>query len=245
MKILTAKVTDVPIGHLAVSGLMAEDSSFYVGIPQIVDLNLIPPNRSAKQLQALSGIAFQTHKLKTELHPKAINAIALNDFGRVIVAFAKTGNIAAQELRDDLVGLSLYQLFSDAFKVKFEQEERQEHLKARQEGKQVRHTLTDAIDWYIKNTPGLSANYIQWVYVNCSDSVNLGLFGRKSKRVCVDLKVNDRSKLRDCLTTDELRWLSQIEELAARLIIYQGYEPLIAVKEAISRSVIPTVSRIA
>jgi hypothetical protein len=162
MKILTATVTDVPIGHLMLPGLMAEDDEFYVGIPQIVDLDLIPPNRSSKQLQALSGIEFQTHKLKTELHPKAINAIALLDFGRIVVAFAKTGNIAAQSLRDDLVGLSLQQLFSDAFKVKFEEEERQQFLKWRQITRLDFHpVLTGSIQRNVNPKPSEWAKYIK------------------------------------------------------------------------------------
>lgn len=162
MSILSAIVTEVPIGHLAVPGLMAEDDGFYVGIPQMVDLELIPPNRSAKQLQALSGIAFQTHKLKTEIHPKAINAIPLADFGRIIVAFAKAGNVAAQNLRDDLVGLSLHQLFSDAFGQKFEQEERQEFLKWRQITRTDFHPiLTDSIQRNINPKANEWGKYIK------------------------------------------------------------------------------------
>jgi hypothetical protein len=142
-------------------------------------------------------------------------------------------------------------LFSDAFGIKFEEQQRQEFLKTRQEGKQVRLTLTNAIDWYLKEDAKKdekhrrSANYVNFIFSNCSDLVNLGLFGRKSKRLCVDLKIEDRSQLRDFLTADELRWLSEIEDLGARLIVYQGFEPMDAVREAVSRVAIPKVDRTA
>jgi hypothetical protein len=39
---------------------MDEKNNYYVGIPQMVDLNLIPPNRSKKQLESLIDMVFQT-----------------------------------------------------------------------------------------------------------------------------------------------------------------------------------------
>jgi hypothetical protein len=100
------------------------------------------------------------------------------------------------------------------------------------------------IAWYLERNE-TSDNKRHWIYINCSDAVNIGLFGRRASKLCVDFKVIDRSKLRDYLTTDELRWLSEIEDLASRLIMYQEYEPITAVKEAISRLAILKVDRTA
>jgi hypothetical protein len=165
-----------------------------------------------------------------------------------IVPFLKIckrlGSSEADDLLDLLAGLSLQQLFSDGFRMKFDEESRQDWLEKRQEGKQVRLDLTDAVKQYVAiHRDKLSAGAIQWMYVNCSEAVNLGLFGRKSNKLCSDLGVKDRSKLRDALTADELRWISQIEELAARLIINHDYKPLDAVKESLTRNVIPMVNR--
>lgn len=37
MSIITAVITQVPIGNTSVEGLMTEDGTFYVGIPQIAE----------------------------------------------------------------------------------------------------------------------------------------------------------------------------------------------------------------
>jgi hypothetical protein len=242
-RILTAAIAIVQIGYVKFEGLMDEEGNYYVAVPQLVTLDLIPPDRSLKQLQAIHSNAFQTHvKLKTALHPKAVNAIPLRDLEGLILELAIKGNQAAIDLARMLVGLSLQQVFSDAFGIKFEQEERQKWLKTRQAGKQVRYSLTDAIKWWLENNE-VSDNTRKWIYANCSDAVNLGLFGRKASKLCVDLQVPDKNKLRDALTDKELLWLSEIEHLAARLIIKQGWEPVPAVKEAIDRLVLDRVSR--
>lgn len=242
--IIRATVSPVKIGHLEIEGLMDESKTFAVGLPQVCSLFQILSKNASRDIKALLGNDFQFLKYKTELHPKAVNALGLRDFERLLRKLDKLGNESAEAMADDLVGLSLQQLFSDAFEIKFEEEQRQEYLKTRQEGKQVRHSLTDTIKWYIDNHE-ISDSKRHWIYINCSEAVNIGLFGRKASRMCIDLKISDRSKLRDYLTVDELRWLTEIEDLAARLIIYQEHEPMRAVKEAISRVAIPVVSRTA
>jgi len=144
--ILTAEVTTVQVGFYSLIGLMTEKGEFYVGIPQIVDLDLIPPNRSRKQLESLSGMVFQSHvKLKTKIHPKAINAISLTDFEVLIAKLDRKGSLKAQEIRDQLVGLSLYKLFCDAFGRKCESEDMQEWLRLRQATKYDFRELTDEL----------------------------------------------------------------------------------------------------
>lgn len=144
--ILSAEVTTVQVGFYALEGLMDENGAFYVGIPQLASLKLVPQNRSLKQLEALLGMRFTTHqKLKTSLNSKAINAISLKDFELLIAKLDRKGNIDAQEIRDQLVGLSLHQLFCDSFGIKFETEERQEWLKLRQITKIDFRELTDEL----------------------------------------------------------------------------------------------------
>lgn len=146
MSILTAQITDVPIGLLTVPGLMDEEGKFYVGVPQVAEQFQFPIKHASRDIKALLGKDFQFPKFKTKLNPKAINAIPLENFAKLIVAVANSGNIIAQQLRDDLIGLSLHQLFCDAFNVKFEQEQRQEFLKWRQITREDFHPiLTDSI----------------------------------------------------------------------------------------------------
>ena len=57
---IKAEITEVQIGVLKIQGLMSEDGDFGVAVPQLVDLDLIPPKRSAKQLEALLGKGFSS-----------------------------------------------------------------------------------------------------------------------------------------------------------------------------------------
>jgi hypothetical protein len=127
-----AVIAQVPVGNSSIEGLMAEDGTFGIAVPQLVSYNLVPPNRSLKQVKALYSIDISSHQWRTELNSKAVNVILLSDFERLLRKLDKAGNKQAEQMVDDLVGLSLHQLFSDAHKVKFEQEERQAYLIDRQ-----------------------------------------------------------------------------------------------------------------
>jgi len=146
MNILTAEIADVQVGNLTIEGVMFPDGRYGVAIPQLVDLNLVPPDRSRKQLESLTGMVFQSHqKAKTKLNPKTVNVIGLQDFEVLLAKLDRAGNKNAQDLRDALVGLSLHQFFSDAFGVKFEKEDRQRWLESRFNTKHDFRPLTDQL----------------------------------------------------------------------------------------------------
>lgn len=131
MSIITAVVTEVPIGNTLVEGLMTEDGAFYIGIPQIAEKFQFIKTNASREVKALLGKEFQFLKLKTKLNPKPVNAIPLTEFERLVLELSLKGNKLAQELSRILVGLSLHQLFCDAFGIKFEKEDRQQYLKER------------------------------------------------------------------------------------------------------------------
>lgn len=58
---LTATIEKVKFGYFEIEGLMDEEGSYYIAIPQLSGLNLVPPNRSAKQLEDLTDKAFSSH----------------------------------------------------------------------------------------------------------------------------------------------------------------------------------------
>lgn len=146
MNIVTAEIAKIQIGQVSFDGVMFPDGSYGIAVPQIVELNLVPPDRSRKQLEALTGMVFQTHqKAKTKLHPKAVNVIGLNDFEKLTFELAMNGHLVAQKFVRDLYGLSLHQLFSDAFNVKFEKEDRQRWLETRFNTKHDFRPLTDCL----------------------------------------------------------------------------------------------------
>ena len=184
------------------------------------------------------GMTFQSHqKAKTELHPKAVNTIGLLDFEKLLRVLDRQGNKSAQELSDALIGLALTQLFSDSFGIKFEAEDRQKYLETRMAGKVTRRTLTDSIDSYVQ-THAVSVNYGHWIYSNVSDCLNLGLFGKKASKLCVERGCK-KDGLRD--THDEIT-LARIDkiEAVAMIQIDNGMEPIEAMKFTLS-----TVFRIA
>jgi len=141
---MKAVVTKVNLFGTEVEGLMLPDGSFGVAFAQAAEINLVPPNRSLKQLNALLGTDFQSHQTKSELNPKAVNYLTLNEFELLIRKLDRKGNKVAQDLTDNLVGLSLVQLFSDAFGVKFEKAERQQWVDLRQQHRDLfRAKFTD------------------------------------------------------------------------------------------------------
>lgn len=143
---LKAQITEVKIGNIVMNGLMDEEGKFYVALPQIAEEFSFDKNQASRDIKPLLGKGFQFDKVKTPLNSKAVNAIPLMYFEKLILELALKGNIKAIEMSRSLIGLSLQQLFSDAFNIKFEKEERQSYLKYRQITREEFHPrLTKAI----------------------------------------------------------------------------------------------------
>jgi hypothetical protein len=79
-KFLTATVTDVLIGLLAIEGLMDENSDFYVGVPQAADIFETSRNVAARDFKRLLGEAFKTSDLKTEFNKNKTLGMPLSVF---------------------------------------------------------------------------------------------------------------------------------------------------------------------
>ena len=234
-----AELADVRIGSLTFEGLMLEDGTFGIAVSQACILFQISINHASRDLKALLCNNFQFSKFRSKLHPKAVNVLLLKDFELVVFELALKRNDIAIEFSRTLLGLSLHQLFSDAFCVKFEKEERQVWLDQRKNGKIVRHTLTDAIQDYIKSHD-TSENYQKFIYNNVSDAVNRAIFNRRAKDLKEDWGVENP---RDGMNQQELQLLSEVENLTTRLIDKDQLEPMTAAKEAISRLCLPTIKR--
>lgn len=161
-----ANVSKVKIGPIELDGLMDENGLFYVGLPQLVEIEVVPPNRSIKQLESLIGNSFPSHritKLKTPLNSKEINAVPVEIFNSLIVELAFQGNASAEKLVRALVGLSLHQLFCDSFGQKFEKDDRQRWLETRFNTKHDFRPLTDQLQRYGFKEPWEYAKYISEV----------------------------------------------------------------------------------
>ena len=138
--ITKATVATVKLGDLEIEGLMLPDGSYAIAFSQLATLKLVPRNRSIKQLKSRIGGDFPSHQsIKTELNSKPVNVIDLEDFTKIVKKLARSGNERAFDFLEIMAGLSLRQLFADAFGEKFEVEERQEWLKQRMAHRQQFH----------------------------------------------------------------------------------------------------------
>lgn len=142
---IKAEITEVSIGILKIQGLMSENGEFGVAVPQVTEKFRFNKNQASRDLKALLGKDFQFDKWKTPLNPKAVNVISLDYFQTLVRELDKRGNKAASEFVDALFGLSLHQLFCDAFGRKFEAQDRQAWLTTRYSTKHDFRPLTDLL----------------------------------------------------------------------------------------------------
>ena len=133
MTILTLEVAKVPIGTLEIEGLLdRETGTFYTSVSQIATQFQFAKDHASRDIKALMGAGFQLAKAQTKLHPKEVNVVTLSQYEIIVAKLDRKGNKLAQVFRDDLVGVSLHQIFSDAFNQKFDEAERQAFLSKRQ-----------------------------------------------------------------------------------------------------------------
>ena len=145
---IKADITQVQIGPLNLEGLMSENGDFGVAVPQTAVLFQINGVQASRDLKALLHKGFQFDKWKTPLNPKAVNVIPLDQFQNLVRALDKKGNPAATRFVDAMLGLSLHQLFADAFGIKFEAEHRQQWLTTRLATKHDFRPLTDMLQHF-------------------------------------------------------------------------------------------------
>ena len=144
-----ARITMVQIGSIEVEGIMLPDSTFGIAVPQIYELcadsnGAIGKFKATKEgfsktLKRIMGADFKTGKIKTEFNKNQTSWVKLEEFEKILLELALIGSQKALDLARSLVGLSLNQLWADAFDIKFEKEERQEYLKYREQNKKQFH----------------------------------------------------------------------------------------------------------
>jgi hypothetical protein len=236
--IIKAQIAPVSIGHLTIEGLMGDDGNFYIAVPQVSERFQFDTNQASRSIKRLLGINFQFDRAKTSLNPKAVNVMSVPDFERLIAKLDRTGNIRAQEFRDDLVGLSLHQLFCDAFGLKFEQEDRLNWLMLRQESKVLFWELASAVKTWMAGRYCGAPEFTY--YKNAFDALNLALFGMQSAKIKEALGLASESALcRDNFGNRALTNIATIQGLAARMMAKdESLKPIDAVKWAVEVTLI-------
>lgn len=232
MSILKAKVATVKIGLLEVEGLLFEDGTFGVAVPQIA--NLFPyfqdsQNQASQKLKRLMGKDFKTNKTKTGFNRNITLSISLLDFERVLRKLDKLFDSVAESIADDLIGLSLQQLFCDGFGIVFDAEDRQKWLSERMESKALFWELTTAI----KETREAAGKEIKFFhYSTPMDAINRGLFGKTAKQIREELGTPESALNRDSFGKKSLRWLTAVQEASA-VRVRRGEKPCEAIANVI------------
>lgn len=171
-----ALVAKVAIGPFIVEGLMLPDGTYAIGFSQLEAVNLVPQKNASRYLKSLLGKGFKFLKVDSELNRKQVNVLTLDQFIEVVKILAMKGNSSALDFLCQMAGLSLHQLFSDAFGQQLEEKDRQEWLTKRLTSKITRKQWIDLIrDRYIElygEAPGPS------LYQSLTVIVNQRLFGR-------------------------------------------------------------------
>jgi hypothetical protein len=226
---MKAYVTKVQIGNLEIEGLMDQEGNYFVATTQMVALNLAPQKNLSRDLKTLLGKDLKLLKLKTEFNRNTTSCVPLQDFESVLFELSLKGNKPAQNLMRSLVGLSLHQLFSDAFGVKFEAEDRKNWLIERVEGKEVRRTLTDSIhDYLVSQGKGDAFGY----YARITNQIYQGIFGLDANQIREQLGVTGYELTRDHLNSKEIRIVASVEDLVMDFID-EGTNPFEAVVKAL------------
>lgn len=233
MSSLKAEVAIVKIGFIEIEGLMDEQGLFYVGVPQASDLFKTSRNTAARDFKRLLGETFKTSDLKTEFNKNKTLGMPLEVFEKLMIGLDRKGNVHAQEFRDNLAGLSLYQLFCDAFNVKCEKEERQDWLRKRAFTKETFWFMATAIDNYYKANPR-PEKYRGQNYSEVFDKLNVALFGLKSKEIKEILGIGQSQLNRDHFGRESLIKIEMVQRIAEAQMEHHGKKPIEAVGIAIN-----------
>ncbi|NEO59245.1 MAG: hypothetical protein F6J98_02095 [Moorea sp. SIO4G2] len=249
-----AEIATVYVGLVSFEGLMTEEGDYAIAVTQIAEMfeeiGAIKENKkdtkssgirlsklkASRDVKALLAGRFELCKLKSPLNNRPVNTISLIAFEYLYLVrkLDKNGNTKAEHFVDDLLGLSLHQLFSDAFKVKFEAEDRQAWLVNRQKGKVARREYTDSIRDYLLRHPEKSDAYRHFVYSTVSDIINLALTSKKAKELRIERGVRTNDLLRDTHDEATLRNIERVEDHATQLVDVQDMCPIDAARAAIA-----------
>lgn len=138
----------------------------------------------------------------------------------------EVGKILAAGLGDSIRSIAYHQMG-----IELTHENRQNWLVIRQKTKYAFKKLTDATKTYLDRHPDLSDNYRKFIYSNCQDTINRGLFGKSASAIRQELKVPDL--LRDHYGDESLHRIDLVQELASSAIAKRDIAPMDAVRNAL------------
>lgn len=233
---IKASVATVKLGTIEFDGLLLSDGSFGISVPQANQLLVFSPsnNTASRDLKRILGEGFSPSKVKIENVKQLINSIPLLDFESVVFELSLKGHQKAIAFSRTLIGLSLHQLYADAFGLKFESEDRQKYLKERLAGIEKRKDICDhAIDQYLETHPEVN-KVPQYVFINFSDALNRLLTGYPAKYWREKFGLENNDQLRDMWGHPHLERIRNVETLASVYIEHEKMNAVEAVKKAVT-----------
>jgi len=112
---IKVEVATVDLGSIQFDGYKSAEGQFYIGVEQATSILRYRTDNAAWSIKATLGAVCNFAELSTETASQTVTAITIRDLERFIVRLATKGNATALELVSALVGLSLTELYSDAF----------------------------------------------------------------------------------------------------------------------------------
>ncbi len=243
-----AVVATVKYAGFKFPGLKLPDGTYAIAVTQIVELFQRSnegfqffKNNANRDIKYLLGNGFQFLKSASEIHPKKVNILTIEQFGELTFHVAFRGNDVAKAILKASVSTTIEQAFDIAFDNKQALEEYQEKQQARVQGKIARRNMTNVVRDYVKAHSGeLSDNYKKYIYNNCTDRTYRLVFGRSAKQLKEDWECDD---VRAAMTVEELFIVRGVEDLAMKLVEEEGMEPQQAIDEAGKRLMIKRIER--
>jgi hypothetical protein len=205
--ILKANVATVKFGHISCQGLLTETGVEAISIPQA---NLLisfsaSNNVASRDLKRIFGHEFNPSKVKVEGLRQLINCLTLPEFERLLFELALMGNPQAIAISRSLIGLSLKQLWADAFNQNFGEKERQEFLKLWQEVREMARVSHSAFQNSCKRY-GYNASAVH-------DAMTVLIFGDTAEQARAKALVED--------TLDPEIGLNHQEDILKMRLLYQ------------------------
>jgi hypothetical protein len=135
MNIVSATIATVKLGKdIQTEGLKSETDKYGMAVPQFCELISFPNKNASREFKALlakdktAPQNFNFLQWKTPLNSQPVNVLELPQVEKLLFRLSIKGHQPAIDLSEALIGLSLQQLFDDAFEVKTTPATRQSFL---------------------------------------------------------------------------------------------------------------------
>ena len=190
--------------------------------------------RLSAGLKGMLGEGFTTTWATYKMESGGTSRLNLwhtTDATKYYLYHAMQGNVLARQIMEEHAGTTLDIMADDSFGRVYVSKDAEKHTKARLAGQVVQREWTDAVQLYC-DTEEVTDFYKTYIYLRMSDAINMGVFSKTTKQLCVERNVK-KADLRNSHSEEELKAIADIENLTMKLIDNKGFEPMTAVNEAV------------